>query len=207
MDNNGDGVFNDRPSISPQSRARASTKRRSACSIPRASMDRWVRNAGTMPTLIHLDTNLSRTFELHSHGLAADRHQSVTLNARSANLLNHTNVTTRGQRGRLAHVYPATRRGSCSACGVRYSLHLLNGNYVKETSCPKLVTASFLLLCSAVSVCSRRPRRVTHSAADRSGTNHLPSLAGAVRPVDWLRAALHDDRTLCRPGRRRDASL
>jgi len=34
----------------------------------------WIagRNAGTMPTLIHLDTNLSRTFELHSHGLAAD---------------------------------------------------------------------------------------------------------------------------------------
>jgi hypothetical protein len=49
-----------------------------------------------MPALIHLDTNLSRTFELHSHGLAADRHQTITLNARSANLLNHTNVTTVG---------------------------------------------------------------------------------------------------------------
>ena len=44
----------------------------------------------------HLDTNLSRTFELRSHGLAADRHQSITLNARSANLLNHTNATTVG---------------------------------------------------------------------------------------------------------------
>jgi hypothetical protein len=54
------------------------------------------RNAGTMPALIHLDTNLSRTFQLSSHGFSADRHQSITLNARSANLLNHTNVTTVG---------------------------------------------------------------------------------------------------------------
>jgi hypothetical protein len=49
-----------------------------------------------MPTLVHLDSNLSRTFELHAHGLSADRHQSDTLNARSANLLNHTNVTSVG---------------------------------------------------------------------------------------------------------------
>jgi hypothetical protein len=54
------------------------------------------RNAGTMPALIHLDSNLSRTFKLSSHGFSADRHQSITLNARSANLLNHTNVTTVG---------------------------------------------------------------------------------------------------------------
>jgi hypothetical protein len=49
-----------------------------------------------MPALIHLDSNLSRTFELHAHGLASEQHQSITLNARSANLLNHTNVTTVG---------------------------------------------------------------------------------------------------------------
>jgi hypothetical protein len=49
-----------------------------------------------MPALVHLDGNLSRSFELHAHGLATDRHQSITLNARSANLLNHTNVTTVG---------------------------------------------------------------------------------------------------------------
>jgi hypothetical protein len=95
IDNNGDGVFNDRPSVTSQPGT-------GTYQTPFGLLNTTVlngslgRNAGTMPTLIHLDSNLSRTFEFHSHGLAADRHQSVTLNARSANLLNHTNVTTVG---------------------------------------------------------------------------------------------------------------
>jgi hypothetical protein len=95
MDNNGDGVFNDRPSLTAQQGT--GTYQTPFGLLNTTSVNGSLgRNAGTMPTLIHLDTNLSRTFELHSHGLAADRHQSITLNARSANLLNHTNVTTVG---------------------------------------------------------------------------------------------------------------
>jgi hypothetical protein len=95
MDNNGDGVFNDRPS--PTSQQGTGTYQTPFGLLNTTAINGSLgRNAGTMPALIHLDSNLSRTFELHSHGNAGDRHQSVTLNARSANLLNHTNVTTVG---------------------------------------------------------------------------------------------------------------
>jgi hypothetical protein len=95
IDNNGDGVFNDRPSLTNQAGAGTYPTPFGLLSTT-ALNGSLTRNIGTMPALIHLDSNLSRTFELHSHGFSADRHQSVTLNARSANLLNHTNVTTVG---------------------------------------------------------------------------------------------------------------
>jgi hypothetical protein len=93
IDNNGDGVFNDRPSLTnrPDTGTYQTPFGLLNTTIVNGSLG---RNVGTMPELIHLDSNLSRTFELHVHGLSSDRHQSVTLNARSANLLNHTNVTT-----------------------------------------------------------------------------------------------------------------
>ena len=95
MDNNGDGVFNDRPSLSSQTGNGVYQTPFGLLSTTGVN-GTLGRNAGTMPALIHLDTNLSRTFECHAHGLAADRHQSITLNARSANLLNHTNVAAVG---------------------------------------------------------------------------------------------------------------
>jgi hypothetical protein len=91
-DNNGDGVFNDRPSLVAQQGT-------GTYQTPFGLLDTtgingsFARDAGTMPALIHLDSNLSRTFELSGHGLSADRHQTLTLNVRSANLLNHSNVT------------------------------------------------------------------------------------------------------------------
>ena len=95
IDNNGDGVFNDRPSLTAQ--PGTGTYQTPFGLLNTTGINGSLgRNVGTMPALIHLDSNLSRTFELHSHGLSTDRHQSVTLNARSANLLNHTNVTTVG---------------------------------------------------------------------------------------------------------------
>ena len=95
MDNNGDGVFNDRPSLTAEQGT--GTYQTPFGLLNTTGINGSLgRNAGTMPALIHLDTNLSRTFELHSHGLSSDKHQSVTLNARSANLLNHTNVTNVG---------------------------------------------------------------------------------------------------------------
>jgi hypothetical protein len=95
MDNNGDGVFNDRPSLTAEQGT--GTYQTPFGLLNTTGINGSLgRNAGTMPALIHLDTNLSRTFELPSHGLSSDKHQSVTLNARSANLLNHTNVTNVG---------------------------------------------------------------------------------------------------------------
>jgi hypothetical protein len=95
IDNNGDGVFNDRPSLTTQEGTGTYPTPFGLLNTTGVNGSLG-RNAGTMPALVHLDTNLSRTFELRSHGLAADRHQSLTLNVRSANLLNHTNVTTVG---------------------------------------------------------------------------------------------------------------
>ena len=49
------------------------------------------RNAGTLPWNIHLDANLSRSFAVPHHEA-----QSLAVNLRSTNLLNHTNVTAVG---------------------------------------------------------------------------------------------------------------
>ena len=49
------------------------------------------RNLGTMPALVHLDTNLSRAWKIGRAKTETAR--TVTLNARAANLLNHTNAT------------------------------------------------------------------------------------------------------------------
>jgi hypothetical protein len=47
-----------------------------------------------MPARIHLDSNLSRAFELNPRD--KDHPRTLTFNARSANLINHTNVTAVG---------------------------------------------------------------------------------------------------------------
>ncbi len=92
-DNNGDGDFNDRPSYasapgpgvysSPYGLLTANTVNGN---VP--------RNIGTMPGTIHLDMNLSRVFQLDAKN--TDHPRTLTFNARSANLLNHTNVTAVG---------------------------------------------------------------------------------------------------------------
>jgi hypothetical protein len=86
-DNNGDGVFNDRPSYAsaPGPGVYAT---RFGLLTPGTFNGNVPRNLGTMPTLVHLDTNLSRAFKLGK----ADSGRTLTLNARAANLLNHTNV-------------------------------------------------------------------------------------------------------------------
>ena len=90
IDANGDGDFNDRPSY-------ASAPGPGVYSTPFGLMTTNTvngnvpRNLGTMPAQIHLDTNLSRDFALKSRD--KDHPRSFTFNARSTNLLNHTNVT------------------------------------------------------------------------------------------------------------------
>jgi len=51
------------------------------------------RNLGTMPGPIHLDMDLGRTFKLNPSDKNKEHARTLTLNMRSANLLNHTNVT------------------------------------------------------------------------------------------------------------------
>jgi len=86
-DNNGDGVFNDRPSYATAPGPGVYATRFGLLSTSTANGD-VPRNLGTMPTLVHLDTNLSRAFKLGK----SDTARTLTLNARAANLLNHTNV-------------------------------------------------------------------------------------------------------------------
>ena len=89
-DNNGDGNFNDRPSYAwtpgPgvfMTRFGLLTTNTVNGNVP--------RDVGTMPGPIHLDVNLSRAFSLNPKD--KEHLRTIALIARSANLLNHTNVT------------------------------------------------------------------------------------------------------------------
>ncbi len=93
FDNNGDGVFNDRPVYSTPSSTTVYATRFGLLS-PIGSGASIGRNAGTLPWNVHLDTNLSRSFALpHKPGAES---RSLALNVRSTNLLNHTNVLAVG---------------------------------------------------------------------------------------------------------------
>jgi Carboxypeptidase regulatory-like domain len=89
-DNNGDGVFNDRPAYTADSGAGVYSTRFGLLTANTVNGD-VPRNLGTMPTTIHVDASLSRSFTLKSSDKGSPR--TFTLNVRSANLLNHTNVT------------------------------------------------------------------------------------------------------------------
>lgn len=92
-DANGDGTFNDRPSY-------ASASGPGVYSSPFGLLTANTvngnipRNLGTMPSVWHLFSNVSRSFPLNpkdtTHPL------TLTVNARAANLLNHTNATAVG---------------------------------------------------------------------------------------------------------------
>ena len=89
-DNNGDGVFNDRPSYASSAGPGVYATRFGLLNTNTFNGD-VPRNLGTMPALVHLDTNLSRVFKI---GRAkSDSGRTLTLNFRTANLLNHTNAT------------------------------------------------------------------------------------------------------------------
>ena len=89
-DSNGDGSFTDRPSY-------ASAQGPGVYATPYGLMTANTVNgnvpfnAGTMPRVTHLDANLSRVFTLNPKD--KDHPYTFTINARSANLLNYTNVT------------------------------------------------------------------------------------------------------------------
>jgi hypothetical protein len=89
-DNNGDGDFNDRPGYASAPGAGVYSTRFGLLTA-NTVIGNIPRNLGTMPAVTHLDLNFSRTFALNPKDKANSR--TVTFNARSANLLNHTNVT------------------------------------------------------------------------------------------------------------------
>jgi len=101
LDNNGDGLFNERPFFSspPTTPSAASSTipvydTRFGWLAPEGTGTSLGRNAGTLPWNVHLDGNLSRTFVL-PHRVNKEQ-QSLALNVRSTNLLNHTNVLAVG---------------------------------------------------------------------------------------------------------------
>ncbi len=88
-DNNGDGDFTDRPGYAslPGPGVYAT---RYGLMTPDVINGNVPRNRGTMPAVIHLDTDLSRAFVLNPK--SKDHLRTLDLEARSANLVNHTNV-------------------------------------------------------------------------------------------------------------------
>jgi hypothetical protein len=89
-DNNGDGNFTDRPSYASAPGPGVYSTRFGLLTTNTVNGN-VPANLGTMPGVVHLDMNLSRVFTLNPKD--KERPRRLTFNARSANLLNHTNVT------------------------------------------------------------------------------------------------------------------
>ena len=92
FDNNNDGIFNDRP-VYATSTSTPQYSTRFGLLSPAGSGQVLGRNAGTLPWNVHLDANLSRSFALHRSNKEG---QTLAVNIRSTNLLNHANVTAIG---------------------------------------------------------------------------------------------------------------
>ncbi len=94
-DNNGDGNFNDRPQYAaPGTPGAIQTPYGLLIAAPIGTPGTGIfpRNKGVLPWTFHVDTNLQRAFPL-TRNRKADHQQTLTLNVRSSNVLNHLNVT------------------------------------------------------------------------------------------------------------------
>ncbi len=90
LDNNGDGVFNDRPSrVVAEGPGVYGT--RFGLLNTTAVNGNLVRDAGTMPATVHLDLTLSREFKLRERPAKEGGEWALRLDAQSSNLLNHAN--------------------------------------------------------------------------------------------------------------------
>ena len=94
FDNNGDGDFNDRPQFATPGQAVAVSTPYGLL-VASGGIGVLGRNLGVNPWQIYLNANLQRTFALTKNA-KADHPQTLTLNVRSANVLNHENVTQVG---------------------------------------------------------------------------------------------------------------
>ena len=88
-DSNGDGIFNDRPAYASAPGAGTYLTPYGLLTTNTVNGN-LPRNAGTLPSQFHLDTNLSREFVLNPKD--TDHQRTFTVNMRSANVLNHTNI-------------------------------------------------------------------------------------------------------------------
>jgi hypothetical protein len=104
FDNNGDGDFNDRPQYAPAGTPLCSANPNAApCGyttpwgelVASGGIGSLPRNVGNMPWTFYLDTNLQRSFKL-THNDKAEHPQTLAINLRSSNVLNHENVTSVG---------------------------------------------------------------------------------------------------------------
>jgi hypothetical protein len=94
FDNNGDGDFNDRPQYAaPGTPGAISTPY--GLLVTSGGTGVLPRNKGVMPWTFYLDSNIQRTFTL-TRNPKAEHQQTLQVNIRSSNLLNHTNVTQVG---------------------------------------------------------------------------------------------------------------
>ena len=125
FDNNGDGDFNDRPQY-------ASPGQSGAIPTPfglltsqytgQPGVNVFPRNKGVMPWTFFVDANMQRAFPL-TRNPKADHPQTITVNLRSSNVLNHLNVTQVG--GVLGSPFfgvpYAANAGRRIEAGLRYS--------------------------------------------------------------------------------------
>jgi hypothetical protein len=94
FDNNGDGNFNDRPQYATPGTPGA-IRTQYGLLVAEGGNGVFPRNKGVMPWTFYLDSNLQRSFNL-THNAKAEHQQVLTINLRSANVLNHTNITAVG---------------------------------------------------------------------------------------------------------------
>ena len=131
FDNNGDGDFNDRPQYAPAGTPLCSVNpNASPCGyatpwgelVTSGGIGSLSRDKGDLPWTFYLDTNLQRTFNL-THNLKAEHQQTLTVNLRSSNVLNHLNVTSVGGvlGSPLFGVPYAADNGRRIEAGLRYS--------------------------------------------------------------------------------------
>jgi hypothetical protein len=121
FDNNGDGDFDDRPQYAaPGTPGAIATPY--GLLVASGGTGVFPRNKGVLPWTIHLDANLQRTFAL-TRNSKAEHKQSITVNLRSSNLLNHLNVTQIGGvlGSPLFGVPYAADNGRRVEAGLRYS--------------------------------------------------------------------------------------
>ena len=121
FDNNGDGNFNDRPQYAtPGTPGAIQTPFGLLAATGGTGV--FPRNKGVMPWQFYLDTNVQRAFAL-TRDSKAEHQQTLTVNLRSANVLNHMNVTQVGGvlGSPLFGVPYAADNGRRVEVGLRYS--------------------------------------------------------------------------------------
>jgi hypothetical protein len=121
FDNNGDGNFNDRPQYAAPGTPGA-IQTPYGLLVASGGTGVFPRNKGQMPWRFYLDMNVQRAFAL-TRNAKADHPQTLTVNVRSSNVLNHVNVTSVGGvlGSPLFGVGYAADNGRRVEAGVRYS--------------------------------------------------------------------------------------